>query len=73
MRYLMNILLLLDLAANTVLGGDPQETLSSRFAKAAQDSKWYGRWACRLLGWVDPGHCQKALDPHEGDRAVWRW
>jgi len=73
MQYISNLLLLLDLAANTVLGGDPQETLSSRFAKAAAGGRGFARAACRFLGWLDPGHCRKALDKSEGDRAVWRW
>lgn len=72
-RYLLNILLWLDLGANTLLGGDPQETLSSRFAKAAKSGRWWAKLACRLMGWLDPGHCTKSLDEHEGDRAVWRW
>lgn len=72
-RYLFNILLWLDLGANTLLGGDPQETLSSRFAKAAEAGRTWAKLACRILGWIDKGHFRKALDPQEGDLAIWRW
>jgi len=71
-RYFFNILIWLDQGSNAVLGGDPDETLSSRFGKA-KDRCRVCRWACWLLDRLNPDHCAKSLEPDQGDRAVWRW
>ena len=58
-----------DQLANTALGGDEDETISSRAGKAAREGKW---WACRLCCWLDrfdPGHCENNIEPDEGKRA----
>ena len=72
-KYLMNWLILLDLAGNTLLGGDPQETISSRLGKAAKDGSKLAYYACRCLAWFDKQHCLGSIDKDEGDRAIWRW
>jgi hypothetical protein len=71
--YLVNWLIWLDCGANCLLGGDPQETISSRLGKAASRGSMWAYYACRVLHWFDKQHCQGAIDPHEGDRALWRW
>jgi len=73
-QYFMNWMILLDLAGNTLFGGDPQETISSRLGKAVykHDNKW-AYYACRLLSWFDKQHCLGAIDKHAGDKAIWRW
>jgi hypothetical protein len=55
-RYLLNLLLVLDIALNVLLCGSPYQTLSSRCAISHP----------RLAGWInqlfqDPRHCQRAL------------
>lgn len=37
-KYLYNILISLDQLGNTILGGDPDETISSRLGKNYRDS-----------------------------------
>lgn len=69
-RYLFNFLVLLDQALNTTLGGSPNETLSERAAKARNDGKQWGCVLCRVLNWVNPGHCDKSLTATIGDDAV---
>jgi hypothetical protein len=76
-RYLLNWLVLLDEAANTLFGGSPGETISSRAGKARANGKW---WACRLcafLGWVatmlagkPTDHCAQSIEPYAGSDAV---
>ena len=64
--YLWNLLVSLDQFINTALGGFPDETISSRAAKSRKRGK---RWACilcRILDWIDPGHCEKNIEPDEG-------
>lgn len=56
-----------DQLANAVFGGSEDETLSSRAGKAARKGK---RWACvlcRLLDRLDPNHCEKSIEPDEGN------
>lgn len=68
-RYLWNVLISLDQFANTLIGGDPDETISSRAGKKAPHSKgWF--YMCRLLHLVDKNHCAKSIEPDEGSKAV---
>jgi len=71
-RYLINILILLDLATNSiVLFGSPEETISSRSAKARNAGKRWGCVLCRFLDWCQPNHCNLALMPASaGDDAI---
>ena len=72
-RYVWNIFISLDQFANTVLGGDPDETISSRIGKLVVR---YGRkyrlayWLCRLLHAFDPKHCERAIEADEGKDQV---
>lgn len=55
-----------DQLANAAFGGHEDETISSRAGKAARKGK---RWACvlcRLLDRLDPGHCEKSIEPDRG-------
>lgn len=72
-KYLMNWLIWLDCGGNTLLGGDPRETISSRLGKAARRGNRLAYIVCRCLHLLDARHCQDAIDPHAGDRALWRW
>ena len=72
-RYILNWLLWLDQGANCLLGGDPQETLSSRIGKVAADGHKWAVLVCKVLDWLDPGHCQRSVDQYDGWRAIWRW
>jgi hypothetical protein len=69
-RYLLNWLVLLDEAANTLFGGSPNETISSRAAKARNAGRRWGCLLCRLLNKINPGHCDRALTSTIGDDAV---
>ena len=84
-RYFWNLFLILDQTVNTVLGpilnllfrpepnarfGDPGETLSSVFGKNVRDGKCRGcRFVCRVLNWIQPGHCTMSIQSDEGSRA----
>ena len=77
-RYLINVLISLDQLGNSLLGGDPDETISSRIGRIEQ--KWGGkipRWRIftRLTAWaldkIDPGHCADSIEHDEGDDAIW--
>jgi hypothetical protein len=69
-QYLINFAILLDESLNTLTGGDPGETVSSRAGKGLQEGK---RWACVLCHFLDlfqKDHCLKSVNPDDGTRAV---
>ena len=60
-RWVMNMLIALDQLGNSMMGGSPDETISSRSARAAQKGHRWGRWMCKGLNWLDPNHCEDAI------------
>jgi hypothetical protein len=70
-RWVFNVLVSIDQLGNTLAGGDPDETISSRTAKACLQGKTWGRVGCAILDWFDPGHCQYSLEPDEGGKALY--
>ena len=72
--YIANILITIDRLANVLLGGDRDETLSSRMHDC---SYWPCLIICWLLGLIDPNHCYKSFkandDPDKGAEEIWRW
>ncbi|UIF90848.1 hypothetical protein [Cupriavidus sp. UYPR2.512] len=69
-RYLWNLLIALDQGANAVLGGDPDETISSRAGKAMREEKRWGCVLCRFLNWFQADHCVKSIEPGVGANAA---
>lgn len=69
-RYCFNTLIAYDQLGNVMVGGDPDETLSSRAAK--NQHVWVWRQLGYVLEWIDPGHLKNALEPDEGKDAAWR-
>lgn len=70
MRYLLNILIAIDQLLNTLAGGDPDETISSRVGKRrdANERFWAGI-IDRLFFW-QRNHTTKSIEPDEGKDAV---
>jgi hypothetical protein len=69
-RWFWNVLIALDQLVNAFALGDPDETVSSRAAKAMQEGKRWGCVLCRLLDFIQTNHCLRSLEPDEGARAV---
>lgn len=63
-NYGINVLVALDQLLNALLGGDPDETVSSRCARNRHKPGWSQLAA--ILEWIDPGHLDRALEPDEG-------
>lgn len=55
-----------DQLANAGAGGDEDETISSRAAKAARARVFWGCLLCGLLNRFDPGHCENNIELDEG-------
>jgi len=65
-RYIWNLLIAIDQLGNTILGGDPDETVSSRLAKLNRKGHKIGVIGCKLLDKIDKGHCEKSIEKDEG-------
>ncbi len=65
-QYLWNFLISIDQFVNTLLGGNLDETISSRMGKQIRDGKCFGCYViCRILHVLDPNHCQKSIEDDE--------
>lgn len=69
-RIVLNWLLWLDEGLNTLTGGSPNETVSERAAKARNAGRRWGCVLCRMLDWIQWGHCDNALTSTIGDDAI---
>jgi hypothetical protein len=66
-RYTFSILYALDQLGNSILGGWPDETISSRCGRGCA-RYWYWRWLAKFLNWLDPNHVWDAIK-HERDNS----
>ena len=69
--YFKNLLIGIDQLANTIIAGDPDETISSRAGKnvkAGKKGPW--KWLCLILNKFDKNHCQESIEEDEGKDAV---
>lgn len=78
-KYIWNLLIAIDQLANTVFGGDPDETISSRIGKWARDGKtetgikhYVYRLLNGLVNFFEKDHFKKSIEDDEGDREVLR-
>ena len=75
--YLHNLLLALDAFTNAVLGGDPNETISSRLGKLQRAhhgkipwSRPLARAVADLLDAIAASHCRQSIRRDRGERAL---
>ncbi len=64
-QYLLNNAIAFDQQVNTLLGGEPDETLSARAYRTEQQGKLFGRLFRPLIDalfFFDKNHCQKAYN-----------
>ena len=69
-QYAWNWFILIDQAFNVLLGGDPDETISSRVSKRGKEHCIVCWWLCKALHLIDPGHCEKVAEKDRGSRSV---
>ena len=55
-----------DQLANTAFGGNEDETISSRAAKASASGRRWGCVLCRVPDWLDKDHCKNSIELAEG-------
>lgn len=69
-RYLLNLLISIDQLGNTIIGGDPDETLSSRAGKAYHNGvKWPKKFVNSLFFW-QKDHCEDSIEHDEGGEQI---
>lgn len=68
MSYFFNILISFSQLLNTLLGGSPDETTSSRAGKlAAKKNCLLCSGLCWFLDKLDKNHCASSIETDEGD------
>lgn len=72
-KYFWNVLISIDQLGNTIIGGDPDETISSRSAKGVQEGVWGWTVLCKILHILDKGHCDKSIEKDEGKDGISNW
>lgn len=68
-QYIINILVSIDQFGNVLIGGDPDETISSRAGKD-RNKYWYWNVIATILDWIVPNHVENAEELDEGKNAV---
>lgn len=72
-RYIWNILIAIDQFFNALLGGDSDETMSSRMGKhLAKHDCPFCNFMCKLLNLIQKDHCVKSIEADEGKDQVFK-
>ncbi|MFD0825862.1 hypothetical protein ACT8ZR_09305 [Neobacillus sp. M.A.Huq-85] len=67
-RYFWNIAISIDQFFNTILGGYPDETMSSRMGKhLAKHNCPFCNLICKFLNLFEKDHCVKSIETDEGE------
>lgn len=69
MLYFSNIAVSVDQFLNVLIGGSPDETISSRAAKR-RESCFPCKVLCLVLDFFDHGHCDRFIENDEGEDDV---
>ena len=68
LSYFRRLFVAFDQLLNALLFGSEDETISSRIAKDRRRGKAFACVLGRVLDWLDPHHCEKAIERDEGKR-----
>ena len=68
LTYFRRLFVALDQLLNVILLGDEDETISSRIGKDKARGRKFACVLCRILDWIDPNHCDKAIERDRGKR-----
>jgi hypothetical protein len=64
-KYLKNVLLGLDMFGNTLINGHPDETISARSGRAAEEGKLWGKVVSGVLNRAQKNHTTGAIQSDE--------
>lgn len=68
LRYCRNVLFELDEFVSTLTGGQKNETISFRVARAKLNGSKFGCVFCKFLDVFEKDHCQKSYDKKMGEQ-----
>ena len=68
LSYFRRLFVAVDQLLNVVFLGHEDETISSRIGKDARRGRKFACVLCQVLHWLDPHHCEKAIERDEGKR-----
>jgi hypothetical protein len=72
-KYIWNILIAIDQFFNAVLGGDSDETISSRMGKhVAKRDCPFCNFVCKALNLFQKDHCVKSIEVDEGKNSTFK-
>ena len=63
--YFLKLLVAVDQLVNTIFGGSPDETLSSRWGKGARRGCKVCSFLCNILDVFEENHCEKSIEKDE--------
>lgn len=68
-RYVLNLAIALDELINTILGGAPHETISSRLGRAEENGSPIAHALCTAIATLfnRPNHCTDSIIPGQYD------
>ena len=69
-KYFGNIFISVSQLFNAILGGDPDETMSSRIGKGARKGNKFCIFLSRVLDIFENDHCKEAIEEDEGKNAI---
>ena len=75
-QYFYNLFLCFSQIINTLMGGDPDESFSSRVGKAVKrDCKFAIKYLAPMLDWLfwEKDHAVKSIELDEGGKEIWTW
>ena len=75
-QYIYNFGVMISQVFSTLLGGDPDETISSRCGKASIAGNLFIKdFVEPLINWIfqDDKHCFRSIEPNVGSKTVWDW
>lgn len=70
LRYIRNVLKGLDLFVNTLIGGEPRETISEAAGRLRDKGVLYGCVMCKFLDLFEKDHCDIARGKLPANREV---
>lgn len=80
LQYIFNIAVSLDQLVNTILGGDPDETLSRRISRArgSRPNNWGLAFSAHIINFLflligQTDHIKKSGEKKTGAKEVWNW
>jgi hypothetical protein len=68
LTYFRRLFVAVDQLINVILGGDEDETMSSRLGKDKRRGRKFACFLCKVLDLFEKDHCEKAIERDRGKK-----